>query len=384
MAMVYPDVAVRGLEKADEYEVKPQGEGSPTAIYLLGIAEKKLTQADIRRINELLGENPDEKKKEEALKYMMNADAWVREQFEAMKNPGTSIATMATRLRAIRDKANELGVEVEASTRRELETTLAFYDMAEQRSKTMVTKVAELTAAEPGSVIAMVIGAGHSEQVTKLLREQGLSYALVRPIAFNPEYANLSLEQFERKTNGKWARTSPGTLGQLLNGQRKPPPVIGTSSSDGYASAIFAAQVLAEAVRDGKRIPDDVRAQLAVLPGASMDWNSVKVVDDVDVLFSMRLQSVSGNEVCVWMRGNCNEEGRPEHDREETAPEHLRLGRRRQSAAAGPTTWNQSNRGRRGARGWQTGRSRHFADRQTVACGLCRNTGQSDGDRSHQ
>jgi len=297
--MVFPDVAVRGLEKAEEYQVRPQGEGSPAATYLLGIVEKKLTQSDIRKVNGLIQEG----KKKEALDYMMNADPWVREQFEAMKNPGQSIGGMATRLRAIRDKAKEMGVAVEASTRQEMDSVLAFFEMAEKRSETMVGKIAELAGTEPGKVIAMVIGAGHSEQVTKLLRERGLSYALVRPIAFNPEYANLTTEQFDRKNDGKWARISPGTLGRLLNGQRKPPPTIERGTSDSYASAIFAAKVLAEAVRDGKRIPEDVREPLKDLPGAGIDWDSVKIVDGVDVVFSMRLQSVSGKEMQVWMRG---------------------------------------------------------------------------------
>jgi hypothetical protein len=299
MALVFPDVAVRGLEKAAEYQVKPQGEGSPAAMYLLGIAEKSLTQSDIQKVNGLAQEN----KNKEALEYMMNADPWVREQFAAMKDPGQSVGQLAARLRAIRDKAKELGVEVEAGARQEMDSTLAFFEMAEKRSATMVGEVAELAGAAPGTVIAMVIGAGHSEQVTKLLRERGLSYALVRPVAFDPEYANLTTEQFERKNEGKWARTSPGTLGRLLNGQRKPPPTIERGTSDSYASALFAAQVLAEAVRDGKSIPEDVKGQLNDLPGARMDWDSVKVIEGVDVVFSMRLQSVAGTEMQVWMRG---------------------------------------------------------------------------------
>jgi len=298
ISMVFPDVAVRGLEKAAEYQVKPQGEGSPAAIYLLGIAEKKLTPADIQKINGLI----EQDKKKEAVEYMMKADPWIREQFEAMKNPGQSIGGLAARLRAIRDKANQMGVEVEATTRQEMDSTLAFFEVAEKRSETMVSKVAELVGAEPGRVIAMVIGAGHSEQVTKLLRAQGLSYALLRPIAFNPEYANLTIEQFERKNNGKWARTSPGTLGRLLNGQRKPPPTIERRTAHSYASAILAAKVLAEALRDGKRIPEDVREQLTDLPGTQIDWDTVKVIDGVDVVFSMRLQSVSGNAIQVWGR----------------------------------------------------------------------------------
>jgi NAD(P)-dependent dehydrogenase (short-subunit alcohol dehydrogenase family) len=69
---------VRGLEVEKEYNVRPDTEGSPVAVYLLKIAEKKLSQSDIRKINALI----NDKKEKEAFDYIKNSDQWVRRQFE--------------------------------------------------------------------------------------------------------------------------------------------------------------------------------------------------------------------------------------------------------------------------------------------------------------
>ena len=53
MTLLFSDVETYGIELPAEYDVKLEVKGSAQIHYLLAIAEQSLTQADIRRINEL-------------------------------------------------------------------------------------------------------------------------------------------------------------------------------------------------------------------------------------------------------------------------------------------------------------------------------------------
>jgi hypothetical protein len=297
MAMIFSQVQVRGLEKEEEYSVRPDSEGNPVAVYLLKIAEKKLTQSDIRKINVLI----TEKKEKEAFDYIKNADPWVRRQFEFFDQKSISIPEMAQQAREIQNEAQRLGVEVEPGVREGLQKTLRFYETATQRSTTMTNYLVSLLGSKAATPVAMIIGAGHSKEVMEQLRSQNVSCALIRPIAFNPAFASLSMDEFERKNDLKWARIAEGTLGRLLNGHRRPPAVIETPTAQSYASAYMAVMVVSEAARGGKRVPDDVRVQLAGLPGLRIDFGSFKQ-DGYDVIFRMWLTGTDGREKELWAR----------------------------------------------------------------------------------
>ena len=297
MALLFSDVKVRGLEVKREYDVKLDVEGSPATAYLIGIAEKKLRASDIRKINALI----QQKKADEAFEIIRNADAWVREQFEAMNKEEFSAEERVKRLRQIQAKAGQLRARVEPGAKDGLEKTIAFLEMASRRSETMVRSLTRHVRALPRRPAAMTIGAAHSKTVVEKLRSRDVAFALLRPCALNPDYANLSVEQFNRKSQRKWARISPGTLGRLLNSERKPPPFIETATGKSYASAYLAAILIAEAARSGKRIPEDIRAQLAGLPQFRIDWDSF-TQDGHDVIYCMWLIKTDGREMEVWAR----------------------------------------------------------------------------------
>jgi len=77
MALLFPDLEVHGIELDTLYKNKHSLRGNPMFDYLVAIAEKGASQADLREVNGLISQ----KKTEEAMKYLMNADSWVREQY---------------------------------------------------------------------------------------------------------------------------------------------------------------------------------------------------------------------------------------------------------------------------------------------------------------
>ena len=133
------------------------------------------------------------------------------------------------------------------------------------------------------------------------MKSQGAAYAQITPLGLNPEKGNLSIKQFELKNAGKWARTSPGTLGGLLNSNRKPPPVIGTASTKSYASMNLAAMLIAEAARSGTPVPDGIWNDISSLPEFRVDRGSFGR-DGYDVIFMAWLKDTDGREREVWAR----------------------------------------------------------------------------------
>ncbi len=312
MALAFPDVEVYGIENADEYAVKPS-QGNPEIAYLLAIAEQSLSDEDGRRVNDLIAQG----RQEQAIDLVLNADPWVKKQYDALKSREiTSSKADTAQLLEIQKKASEVGAQIEAEDRADLEQELKFYQTATKRSATMAGHVLELPNLQPGAPVAMIIGAAHTEEVIEALNARNISFAVVRPIDLNPKYGNLSEEQFERKLNGKWAQQSPGTLGQILNGVRKQPPIIERATTHAVASMHFAGILLAEAARaagsgsggggignrhtvSGGSFPDDIWPLLAALPEIRIDRKSIKR-DGYDVIYLGFLKQDDGSEIDTW------------------------------------------------------------------------------------
>jgi hypothetical protein len=316
LALLFPDEEVYGTEVADLYNRDSDIEGDATTGYLVSIAEKNaqqnLSQPDIQNLNRLIQQG----KRREAIELLIDSDPWTREQYAAVKkinadNAGaTSCEAMEQRVRGLQTRADEMGVSIDAKIRKTADDTIDFYQTCQRRSLAMVNRMAELTAAPPGTSAAMIIGAAHTEGVMRLLRERNVSFVVIAPRGLNPKAGSLTNEQFRRKTEGMWARTSPGTLGLLLNapaaatgqqGDRKPPPIIETATARSYASAQLAGMLIAMAARDRKRVPEDIWDRIKDLPEFTADRESF-VIAGYDVIYKTTLKQTDGKDRIVWAR----------------------------------------------------------------------------------
>ena len=297
MAMQYSDVDVYGTDDAALYAQTLDVKGNPEVDCLLAVAEKSLTQDSIKKINDLIAL----KKQDEAFETMMNADAWVKAHYEAMKSKTVSAEQRIVNIKELQSKAASIGADVSHEAKQDIEKVLAFYEAASKRSDAMVAEVLDIMASSNGSPVAMIIGAAHSDKVIGILAQKNVHFALIRPADLNPASGSLSVDQYERKVSGQWARDSKGTLGRVLNLHKKPPPVLERISGQGYASMNLAGMLVAKAARSHKRIPDDLLPQLASLPGIRVDHASFGL-DGYDVIFRAWLKLDDGREREVWTR----------------------------------------------------------------------------------
>jgi hypothetical protein len=296
MAMLFPDVEVYGTESAEQYSQTLDVKGSPQIEYLIAIAERSISPQQAEEVMKLI----KRERKDDALQLMLNSDPWVKEHYEAVKSGAASSEQMIASIREVQAKADQVGAEVRPGAKADLEKVLKFFQTASERSATMVDKTLELVSRASGPVV-MIIGAAHADRVTELLAQRNASFVLIRPIDLNPSYGSLTVEQYDRKASGGWARNSPGTLGYVLNQRRKPPPVIERASGVSYASMNLAGMIVAKAARSGGRIPDDIWPRISNLPGIRIDKTSFSV-DGYDVIFRGWLKDDNGQEKEVWAR----------------------------------------------------------------------------------
>jgi hypothetical protein len=302
MTLAFKDADTYGVESAEEYAKKPDGrQGKSLTEYLLAIAERSISDDEKIAVNDLL-EKGDEKG---ALERLLKADPWVGKQYESLKTQtDTSSEEEAERLREIQKKARDLGVEISAASRAGLQRDLEFYEAASKRSETMVKHVLEVPGVGTGVPTAILVGAAHTEKMEQVLTSRGIAFAVIRAADFNPKRGSLSGEQFERKSEGRWAGDSPGRLGKVLNA-RNPPPVITRATGRSYASMNMAGMLLAHAARGGgeggggDKFPDNVWPLLAGLPELRVDRASI-TRDGYDVTYRAWLKQDNGSEKEVW------------------------------------------------------------------------------------
>ena len=162
MMMVFSDVEIHGTEIASEYNLEANVEGNPQVVYLLGIAQKLISDDDGQRVVRLL----QQKKEKEGLELLLNSVPWVKTRFDALTDASdpTSVEEVVEGIEEIKEKAEELDIQVERESRIQMEQLLSFYSTASNRSTTMTARILELSRQSDGDPIAMIIGAAHTPQ----------------------------------------------------------------------------------------------------------------------------------------------------------------------------------------------------------------------------
>ena len=259
LVLVFADAQLRRTEKRAEHNVTASNEShAAPLVYLLKLGVKALSDNPtshsdrIKRI-ERIGrefEELQESGSEEALgdkateyqRLLIGADPWAVERFEQLLDTSRAAQSLATKKKVARDinrRVKSKGVELTAQERQHMDEYLAFLDGRDRASTTMANSVLRLARALDAPPVAMVIGAGHTEDVLQALRDNNRPYACISPQSLDESFKNadqgglvgdLSLELFERKYE-RLSVFSSGlakTLQEEFPGEdkKKPEPVL--------------------------------------------------------------------------------------------------------------------------------------------------------------
>lgn len=313
MALTYNDMVVTGIEIPAEYNnVEYPDDDSAPILYLYFIAYSGMTNDEMDKANELINAG----KSLEAVEFVVNKDEWTSKEY-ALITDNTKIISADEWLKILDEieaKANDplfvMQSKVDFSAYKPgMDNLRKFWETASQRSRTMVDNTLEISGMSPNVPVAMVIGAAHTELVAKLFTEEGISFAVIRGSALEKGLRNgdLSNAAYDRK-NKKISVDPPGSLGALLDGRKKPQPVVDEVWFQSKAQIFLLTDILAGAAASGKTPPfDDVLSNLPELTGVTLDKSSI-VIKDGDVIFSVNALDNNGNEITVWVRTRTDKE----------------------------------------------------------------------------
>lgn len=309
IAMALPDVTVQGIEIAEEYDVKlDESAGSAPTLYLYYIASLSLTDDEIAKFNELY----EADKVLEAVEFVISTDEWTQSRYENLTDSDSivSIEDLIKVMEEIEAKADEVDAPVDADTKAGLQNYKHFFEAASQRSDTMVDNTLALLDEHPTAPIAMIIGAAHTARISDLFDGQGISHIVIRPKALAiEEPGELGNDAYDRKLQAL-SVDEEGWLGALLDGRKKPPPVLQQLWFQAKAEVKVVTTRLARAVGSGAKPPFDeppydLQNEFASYPHVSVNWDSIVIEepDPREVVFSLDvIIDEAGNTKTIWVR----------------------------------------------------------------------------------
>lgn len=281
IAMVQPDVQVVGNESADEYAVQLDDAGaSASTLYLIAIAQQSMSPDQIRTANALVNQH----KQQEALSQIMESSDWTKERYQKLTDKYGTVSSedMVVLLHEIDAKASEVGAKIDDGTRAGMASAIAFFETAGNRSKTMAKNTASMFSDGGVDLVALDIGAAHTSEITRLLKESGASFAVIRPasLAAHDEHGELAFGAYERKVKGD--SVDARGLGAYLNGrdQHKPPPVVDKPWLQNKAEIYYATHIIITAAAGGEQPPfATIAPQLALLKWIVIDPESYQIIE---------------------------------------------------------------------------------------------------------
>ena len=214
--MVYDDVLLHPVETASEYDVELDEKASiAPGLYVLRIAERSLQEHHMPKLRRLmkefeqLQEQDDEEvlenKRKEIYDYMLSADPWSQDKAEALQaRNDTKTRSAEDHIELIEEivgRATDLAIEFEAEEQDAMKQYLAFYRKRSEATRTMCYSAERIGNQADMSVVAMIVGAAHTQRICALLNSSGRPFAVVTPESLErgEEVGDLSWDMVERK-----------------------------------------------------------------------------------------------------------------------------------------------------------------------------------------
>lgn len=218
MTLVYDDIFLHPIETISEYAVELDEEASRVPIlYLLKIAQQSLReqhkpklqqfQKDIEelQLNTEANKEAIEKKLKEMFDYILSADPWAQGKTKLLQDKDV-IRSMSgeqhiTLIEEIVNRAERLSVELEPEEKNAMKRYLAFWRGRIKASKTMILSAEKIADQANVSVVAMVIGAAHTQGMCAMLKDSNRPFAVVTPLSLKrgDEAGDLTWDMLERK-----------------------------------------------------------------------------------------------------------------------------------------------------------------------------------------
>lgn len=302
MALIYEDMKVAGIEDPNEYNSDTLTPGASTVltVYLAKIAWQGMTPDQQAQANTLSGQA--------YVDYIIGTDAWAKQEYDSI-NDQTKILSFEEWLqilKEIEDKASSVQADITTDDQANLQALRNFYNLADQRSKTMVTNTLDLLKSSSNGLVAMTIGAGHTKLVAQLLTNANVSFVVIagNSLVNYTEKGQLSAEAYDRKASSPpLSVDASGMLGSFLdNRTKKPLSVLDQAWFQTQCAIFMLVDGLAHKVAAGQR-PPDIFSQLPKIARVTINPDSFQMVG-TDVVVSFNALDQNNRSVVIWVKAH--------------------------------------------------------------------------------
>lgn len=311
IALAFPDVVVHAAEDPALYAVELTRRGEiATTVYLYKIALKSVRPEHMARIRQL----SQQKKMQELIEYVISLDGWAKQRYEQGKNGRGDISAeqLLSVAQEIEERAAAVGAEITDEDRAAMSEMKAFFKAADDRTRVMVNTALGLD--ESVSLMALNIGAAHTERTLRLLGDAGVTYGLLTPVSLaqNLENGELSREAFERKGKLQSVAFTDYGLSSLLDGRKKTPPVVDTPWFKGYSHAQVALIYIGRNLDDPNFPSEELKRKVSALePQVKVDWAGIVRKKERGKSTARVPLTVSGDKGTEAISGWCRKEPEP-------------------------------------------------------------------------
>jgi len=310
LALRRGDMQIRPTEDPELYGVTLSMEGKTAlALYLYKIGAMSADEDDAKRVEELI----DQGKQAEAMEYVIGLDPLGREHLrEAKETPvtGTSIEEELADIVRVEKRAAEVSAPMDDADRAAMQGYRRFLEAADERTKVMLDATTAIVGRVQGQASVLDWGAAHTERGKELLAS-GPTYAVLTPLSLDAEDGDLSLAAADRKDVLGSVDWDHGGLGSILDGRRRFPTPVGEAWFRSEAELHLAAALAADHKAGETPRIAELQSKLGGLENVKVDWGSLELQDNGDVMFRASAKTNSGVWVDVWTRCGANREGVP-------------------------------------------------------------------------
>ncbi|MDR3357228.1 MAG: hypothetical protein LBO04_08615 [Spirochaetaceae bacterium] len=281
--------AVFGIENPEEYEFEYSDSmdyGLDVYLQCSVILAKQKEMPDIlKSINDKINAAEDYAAYRYYLDQLLELDSWTKESWEIINN---SIDPGIKRLRELLRKCDphreQLGITDEA--RNGLLTYISFLETAEKRSDTMSRNV-ERALKNNNGIIAMIIGAAHTEDIERHFRAARINYYVLEPSGLaGDDQGSLSDYEYSRKREQKSIHFD-GTVFRFLEGTLNTRSVLGKKWLDDEFSLAALILKIANAAAGGDVPPYGLDAEMLTSGALRIPPASIEQLDEHRVMFQV-------------------------------------------------------------------------------------------------
>ncbi len=296
MTSAFHDVTVKGIDDESAYKFDLDNQASTsTHFYLLLIAEESLTTSQGQRIDKLF----EDGKIKEAIDVAINADTWTKKMYNRLFTTSRIVSTEETLglLKEIQHEARKRGITIPEEVVKGMKKKEEFFEAAGRRSDIMGSKIARLAKDNPNVPIAAIIGAAHTERMADFLKDHSITFVVIRPNAL-ADRGGITEQgiDYQRKVEGFSVDTNG--LGAMLDGHRKPPPVLSTQWLTNKANIYqTTTSIVKQILIDGNPPP---YKHLKLPRGVHVDPDKITLMGD-EVIFPVEVV-IDQHRETIWVR----------------------------------------------------------------------------------